>query len=108
MKLTLTAIKEQAIRKDNSEVRQSVTSSLNLFFSSLLEKAKKGKEVGKEKITEGIKGLGKAGSGTENEKASITRKGMAKRGKGRKGKGTRTPREGMERRGKDRKIGKGY
>jgi hypothetical protein len=76
-----------------------------------LEKAKKGKELGKERITEGLKGLGKAGNGTRNEKARTSRNGMEKRGKGRKGTGkerTRTPREGMERRGKDRKIGKGY
>jgi hypothetical protein len=104
-------VKEKATREDNSEVRQSVTSSLNLFLSSLLEKAKKGKELGKEKITEGIKGLGKAGNGAENEneKAGTPRTGRGKREKGRKGTGrARTPREGMERRGKDRKIGKGY
>jgi hypothetical protein len=107
MKLTLIAVKEQAIRKGNSDVWQSVKSSFYLSLSSLLEKARKGKELGKERI----QGLGKVGNGTGNEKARTPRTEMEKRGKGRKGTGkerTRTPREGMERRGKDRKIGKGY
>jgi hypothetical protein len=108
---TLIAIKEQAIRKSNSEVWQSVKSSFYLSLSSLLEKARKGKELGKERITESLKGLGKASNGTGNEKARAPLTGKEKRGKGRKGTGkerARTPREGMERRGKDRKIGKGY
>jgi hypothetical protein len=112
MKLTLIAIKEQeAIRKGNSEVWQSVKSSFYLSLSSLLEKARKGKELGKDRIKEGLKGLGKARNGTENEKTKTPATGMEKKRKQRKGIGkerTRTPREGMERRGKDRKIGKGY
>jgi hypothetical protein len=76
-----------------------------------LEKARKGKELGKDRIKKGLKGLGKASNGTGNEKARAPLTGKEKRGKGRKGTGkerARTPREGMERRGKDRKIGKGY
>ena len=110
MKLTLIAIKEQPIRKDNSEVWQSVTSSFYLFLSWLLEKARKGRELGKERIRKGLKGLEKPGKGTGKEKARTPRKGMEKRRNERKGTGkerARTPREGMERRGKGRKVGNG-
>jgi hypothetical protein len=76
-----------------------------------LEKARKGKELGKDRIKKGLKGLGKARNVAENEKARTPRIGMEKKRKQRKGAGkerTKIPREGMERRGKDRKIGKGY
>jgi hypothetical protein len=76
-----------------------------------LEKAREGKELGKDRIKEGLKGLGKARNRAENEKARTPRIGMEKKRKQRKGTGkerTKSPREGMERRGKDRKIGKGY
>jgi hypothetical protein len=69
-------------------VWQSVTSSFYLSLSWLLEKARKGREIGKERIRKALKGLGKARKGTGKERA-------------------RTPREGMERRGKGRKVGEG-
>jgi hypothetical protein len=87
-----------------------VTSFFYLFSSWLLEKARKGKELGKERIKKGLNGLGNARKGTIKEKSTTSRKGMERRRRRKKWKGTgkeraRTPREGMERRGKNRKVG---
>jgi hypothetical protein len=78
--------------------------------SWLLEKARKGRELAKERIRKGLNGLGKARKGTIKEKSRTPRKGMERRRRRKKWKGTekqraRTPREGMERRGKNRKVG---
>jgi hypothetical protein len=112
IKLTLIEIKEQAVRRGKSKVWRPVTLSFHLFSSWLLEKARKSRELGKERIRKGLNGLGKAREVTVKEKARPSRKGMERRKRRKKQKGTgkeraRTPREGMERRGKDRKVGEG-